>query len=296
MEQVTPAKKGEEWEIMNYRRAGGLIAYTFLAVLLVASSAWGYRGDGVVEPGETSEDELRKAAQNPMADLISFPIQNNTNFGYGPLDKTQNITNIQPVIPFRLNEDWLLISRTIAPIVYQPELYDGQGSKFGLGDISQSLFLGPTKPGSLIWGAGAVFLLPTATDGRLGTKKWSAGPAVVGLTMRGPWVLGALLQNVWSFAGDGDRADVNLMTLQYFINYNLPDGWYLTSSPINTANWEADSGDRWTIPLGGGVGRLFRIGKLPVNALAQAFYNVEKPDNLGPDWTLRLQVQILLPK
>lgn len=296
MEQVTPAKKGEEWEIMNYRRAWGLIAYTFLAVLLVASSAWGYRGDGVVEPGETSEDELRKAAQNPMADLISFPIQNNTNFGYGPLDKTQNITNIQPVIPFRLNEDWLLISRTIAPIVYQPELYDGQGSKFGLGDISQSLFLGPTKPGSLIWGAGAVFLLPTATDGRLGTKKWSAGPAVVGLTMRGPWVLGALLQNVWSFAGDGDRADVNLMTLQYFINYNLPDGWYLTSSPINTANWEADSGDRWTIPLGGGVGRLFRIGKLPVNALAQAFYNVEKPDNLGPDWTLRLQVQILLPK
>ena len=281
---------------MNYRRAWGLIAYTFLAVLLVASSAWGYRGDGVVEPGETSEDELRKAAQNPMADLISFPIQNNTNFGYGPLDKTQNITNIQPVIPFRLNEDWLLISRTIAPIVYQPELYDGQGSKFGLGDISQSLFLGPTKPGSLIWGAGAVFLLPTATDGRLGTKKWSAGPAVVGLTMRGPWVLGALLQNVWSFAGDGDRADVNLMTLQYFINYNLPDGWYLTSSPINTANWEADSGDRWTIPLGGGVGRLFRIGKLPVNALAQAFYNVEKPDNLGPDWTLRLQVQILLPK
>lgn len=296
MEQVTPAKKGEEGEIMNYRGAWGLIAYTFLAVLLVASSAWAYRGDGVVEPGETSEDELRKAAQNPMADLISFPIQNNTNFGYGPLDKTQNITNIQPVIPFRLNEDWLLISRTIAPLVYQPELYDGQGSKFGLGDISQSLFLGPTKPGSLIWGAGAVFLLPTATDGRLGTKKWSAGPAVVGLTMRGPWVLGALLQNVWSFAGDGDRADVNLMTLQYFINYNLPDGWYLTSSPINTANWEADSGNRWTIPLGGGVGRLFRIGKLPVNAQAQAFYNVEKPDNLGPDWTLRLQVQILLPK
>jgi len=283
-------------EIMTFRKAFVLILYTFLGLLLAGSSAWAYRGDGVVEAGESRDEELRKAAQNPMADLISFPVQNNTNFGYGPLDKTQNITNIQPVIPFRLNEDWLLISRTIAPLVYQPELYDGQGSKFGLGDINQSLFLGPTRPGSLIWGCGAIFLLPTATDGRLGSEKWGAGPAAVGLTMRGPWVLGALLQNIWSFAGDSDRPDVNQMTLQYFINYNLPNGWYLTSSPINTANWEADSDNRWTIPLGGGAGRLFRIGKLPVNAQVQAFYNVEKPDYLGPDWTLRLQVQILLPK
>ena len=281
---------------MSARKFSGLILCTFLAVLLVSPSAWAYRGDGVVEAGENSEEELRKAAQNPMADLISFPIQNNTNFGYGPLDKTQNITNIQPVIPFRLNKDWLLVSRTIAPLVYQPELYDGQGSEFGLGDINQAFFLGPTNPGSWIWGCGPIFLLPTATNARLGSEKWGAGPAVVGLTMRGPWVLGALLQNIWSFAGDSDRKDVNLMTLQYFINYNLPNGWYLTTSPINTANWKADSGNRWTIPLGGGAGRLFRIGKLPVNAQAQAYYNVEKPENLGPDWTLRLQVQILLPK
>ena len=281
---------------MSARKIPGLILYTFLSVLLVSTSAWAYRGDGVVEAGESSDEELRKAAQNPMADLISFPVQNNTNFGYGPLDKTQNITNIQPVIPFRLNKDWLLVSRTIAPLVYQPELYDGQGSEFGLGDINQAFFLGPTNPGSWIWGCGPIFLLPTATNARLGSEKWGAGPAVVGLTMRGPWVLGALLQNIWSFAGDNDRADVNLMTLQYFINYNLPNGWYLTTSPINTANWKADSGNRWTIPLGGGAGRLFRIGKLPVNAQAQAYYNVEKPENLGPDWTLRLQVQILLPK
>jgi hypothetical protein len=266
------------------------------AFLLVAAAAWAYEGDGIVEKGETTDDELRKAAQNPMADLMSFPVQNNTNFGYGPLDKTQNITNIQPVIPFRLNDDWLLITRTIAPFVYQPEFYQGQGSKFGLGDITESLFVGPTQPGGLIWGVGPAFLLPTATNDRLGSGKWGVGPAGVGLILRGPWVFGALLQNIWSFAGDSDRPDVNLMTLQYFINYNLPKGWYLTSSPINTVNWEADSGNRWTIPLGGGAGRLFRIGKLPVNAQAQAYYNVEKPDNLGPDWTLRLQVQILLPK
>lgn len=243
-----------------------------------------------------SADDLRKAAQNPMADLLSVPFQNNTNFGYGPLEETQNITNIQPVIPFDLNENWLLISRTVAPLISQPGFYDGQGSEYGLGDINQSLFLGPSKPGKIIWGVGPVFLLPTATDSRLGGKKWGAGPGAVALTMQGPWVAGALVQNIWSFAGPSDENDVNQMLAQYFINYNLPNGWYLTSSPIITANWEADSNNRWTVPVGGGFGKLFTLGKLPVNAQLQAFYNVEKPEVLGPDWTLRVQVQFLLPK
>ena len=271
-----------------------MVLVFFLSFLPVAGAA--YQGDGVVESGEGSNEELRKASQNPMANLISFPIQNNTNFDYGPLEKTQNITNIQPVIPFQLNEDWLLISRTIAPLIYQPEFIDGQGSDFGLGDINLSLFVGPSKPGGLIWGVGPVFMFPTATDDRLGTDKWGVGPAAVGLTIRGPWVFGLLAQNIWSFAGDSDRPDVNQMLIQYFVNYNLPNGWYLSSSPIITANWEADSDNTWTIPLGGGGGRLFRIGKLPINMSLQAFYNVEKPDDLGPDWTLRFQVQTLFPK
>jgi hypothetical protein len=124
-------------------------------------------GDGILEPGENKIEELARSAQNPMAKMISFPIQNNTNFKFGPLEKTQNVTNIQPVIPFELGEDWLLISRTIAPFIYQPELIEGQGSEFGLGDISQALFIGPSNPGSFIWGAGPIFLLPTATDKRL---------------------------------------------------------------------------------------------------------------------------------
>jgi hypothetical protein len=255
-----------------------------------------YEGDGIVEQGENSDEELRRASQNPMADLISFPFQNNTNFGYGPLDKTQNIKNIQPVIPFNLNENWLLISRTVAPLISQPKFYNGQGTEFGLGNITQSLFLGPSKPGKIIWGGGPVFSFPTATDRRLGGKKWGAGPAGVVLTMQGPWVAGALVQNIWSFAGPSDEDDVNQMLVQYFVNYNLPNGWYLTSSPIITANWEEDSDNRWTVPLGGGFGRLFKIGQLPVNAQCQAFYNVEKNDVLGPDWTLRLQLQFLLPK
>jgi len=255
-----------------------------------------YEGDGVVESGETSAEELRKASQNPMADLMSFPIQNNTNFDYGPLEKTQNITNIQPVIPISLSDDWNLITRTIVPLINQPEFVPGQGSKFGLGDVNLSLFVGPKDPGDVIWGAGPIFLLPTASDDRLGADKWGAGPAAVVLKMKDPWVFGILGQNIWSFAGDSDRGDVNQMLIQYFINYNLPDGWYLSSAPIITANWEADSDNTWTIPFGGGFGRLFKVGKLPINAQVQAFYNVEKPDTIGPEWTLRVQLQTLLPK
>ena len=140
-------------------------------VLAMASVAMAYEGDGVVESGEKEAEELRRAAQNPMADLMSFPIQTNVNYGYGPKEKTQYVTNIQPVIPFHLSEDWLLISRTIAPLIHQPEFYDGQGSEFGLGDITQTLFVGPREPGDFIWGAGPVFLLPTATDDRLGADK-----------------------------------------------------------------------------------------------------------------------------
>jgi hypothetical protein len=267
-----------------------------MMILFTASLTLAYTGDGVVESGENRDEELRRASQNPVADLISFPIQNNTNFDYGPREKTQNVTNIQPVIPFHFNEDWTVISRTIAPLVYQPEFFDGQGSDFGLGDIQQTLFFAPKEPGRLIWGAGPILSMDTATDDRLGTGKWSAGPAAVALSMQPPWVFGALVQNMWSFAGDSDRDDVNQMLIQPFVNYNLPGGWYLSSSPIITANWEADSDNTWTIPLGGGLGRLFRVGKLPINMSLQAFYNVEKPDDLGPDWTLRFQVQTLFPK
>jgi len=129
----------------------------------------------------------------------------------------------------------------------------------------------------------------------LGSGKWGAGPSAVLLTMNGPWVCGLLINNIWSFAGSPSRGDVNQMLMQYFINYNLPDGWYLSSAPIITANWEADSGNQWTVPIGGGGGKIIRIGKLPLNCSVQGFYNVEKPNN-GPDWNLRLQVQFLLPK
>ena len=238
--------------------------------------------------------ELAKAAQNPIASLISLPFQNNTHFNFGPQEKTQNILNIQPVWPFSINEKWNLITRTIVPLISQPETIPGTERTFGLGDTTFTGFFSPRDSGKLIWGAGPTIVLPTATDDLLGSDNWAAGPSLVALTMPGNWVIGSLFSNVWSFAGSGEQ-DVNLFTWQYFINYNLPEGWYLSSAPIITANWEANSGNKWTVPFGGGFGKIFRIGNQPMNAQVQAFYNVKKPE-FGADWTLRFQLQFLFPK
>jgi len=260
---------------------------------IVHQASIDHDGDGV-----TDEGDLARAAQNPIADLISVPFQNNTNFDIGGLNYEQNVLNIQPVIPFHLSEDWNLITRTIIPVIYQPALFDGDDHDFGLGDIQFTAFLAPTKTfGGWLIGAGPVLRFPTATDERLGARKWAVGPSAVVIKIEGPWVIGSLFQQVWSVAGSGD-GNVSEFLWQPFINYNIPDGggWYLTTSPIITANWQADdSDDRWTVPIGGGVGRVFRIGSQPVNCSFQGFYNVEKPDVVG-DWTLRFQVQLLFPR
>jgi len=267
---------------------GSAKVYVLSLTILIFTTGLAY-GQGA------SQSELAKQAQNPIANLISLPFQNNTNFGIGPDDETQNILNIQPVWPFSLNDQWNLITRTILPVISQPDvLTGGEGRINGLGDTTFTAFFSPKDSGKLIWGAGPVLLFPTATDDTLGSDKWGAGPSAVLLTMPGQWVIGSLFSNIWSFAGSGDQ-DVNLFTWQYFVNYNLPRGWYLTSAPIITANWEANSDNRWTIPFGGGVGKIFKIGKQPMNGQVSAYYNAEKPDS-GADWQLRVQLQFLFPK
>jgi hypothetical protein len=262
-------------------------------------------------------DDLREAAQNPIADLISVPFQNNTNFDIGRTDNTQNVLNIQPVYPVHLNADWNLITRPILPVVYQPPFLSGAelhaaeqlfgpkigDTEFGLGDLTPEFFFSPRRPiklgaeASLVWGVGPAFQFPTATDDLLGTGKWSVGPGfVVFLSDEKLHITtGFLILNLWSFAGDENRADVNAMTLQPFLNYNLPKGWYLTSSPLITADWEADGDNRWTIPIGGGIGRIFKIGHQPINANIAAYYNVMTPDDTGADWQLRAQWTFLFP-
>ena len=244
--------------------------------------------------GDVDQGDLARAAQNPVGDLISLPFQNNMNFDVGTADRTQNVLNVQPVWPIGLSKNWNFITRTILPVISQPAPDSDRTN--GLGDLNFTGFVSPKQPGKIIWGVGPTLVVPTATDAVLGSEKWSAGPSVVALTMPGQWVIGALVSNVWSFAGDDERADINSFLMQYFINYNLPNGgWYVTSAPIITANWEADSGEQWTVPFGGGIGRVFRIGRQPINMQTQVFYNVETPTN-GARWQWRLQVQLLFPK
>jgi hypothetical protein len=277
---------------MPHRAVAAFLFVFLVAFAVFPASAANEDGDGIIEPGEDKTGELARAAQNPVASLISLPLQNNTNFNFGPREKTQNILNIQPVLPFELTEDWNLITRTIVPVISQPAFTPSQDRKNGLGDTIFTAFLSPKDSGEWLWGAGPALLLPTSTDDRLGAGEWGAGPSAVVLTIRGPWVAGSLFSNVWSFTDD---KDVNLFTWQPFVNYNMDGGWYLTSSPIVTANWEADSDDTWTVPFGGGIGKVFRIGNQPMNVSAASYYNVETPE-FGADWQMRLQVQFLFPK
>ena len=243
---------------------------------------------------EKSTGDLAKATQNPLASMISLPFQNNTNFGIGPGDDTQNILNIQPVWPFELNDNWNFISRTIIPVISQPGITPGDSRTFGLGDTTFTGWMSPKESGKWIWGVGGALVIPPSTDNDLGNGEWALGPSVVVLTMPGKWVIGSLVSNVWSINADSND-EINFFTWQYFINYNMKNGWYVTSAPIITADWEASNDNTWTVPFGGGVGKIFRIGKMPLNGQVSGYYNVEKPD-FGADWQLRIQLQLLFPK
>lgn len=244
---------------------------------------------------ELSAEELAKLAQNPVGNLISVPFQNNSNLNAGPDKRTQNILNIQPVIPISVSDEWNIITRTIVPVISQP-LPDGERSN-GIGDTVLTAFLSPAKPGKWIWGAGPVLQIPTNSNSDLGNRNWGLGPSVVVLHLdKGdPWVYGVLANNIWSLSDSGSGGSYNNGLIQPFVNYNFPGGFYVTSAPIITVNWKADRSQRWTVPLGGGVGKIFHLGRLPVNTQLSAYYNVVTPDD-GPNWQIRAQVQFMFPK
>ena len=249
------------------------------------------------ESNNQSATDLAKATQNPVADLISLPFQWNSYFETGPKGKTQNVLLVQPVIPMSLNEEFNFIARPIFPLIEQPPITDDQNRNWGLGNIQFQSFFSPKEPTDSGWitGLGPYLEFPTNSgpDGQFGSDNWSAGPAFVALKIDGPWVYGSLIAHLWSYYGNDP--EVNLTTIQPFLNYNLPDGWYLSSGPVISANWSADSSDTWTIPIGGGIGKVFMIGKQPVNSQLRAYYNVEKPE-YGPDWQFQFQLQFMFPK
>jgi hypothetical protein len=249
-------------------------------------------------PAEAEADEAAGAqtaaaqAQNPIAHVISVPFQNNALTRTGPYRKTADTLLIQPVIPIRIDDNWSVITRTIVPVVYLPRTSPEQGEVTGLGNIEPQFYFTPAHPGKFIWGAGAQAWLPTASQDALGVNKWGGGPAVVGLVIDGHWVAGALLNNVWAGSGKGR---VNEMTLNPFANYNLAKGWYLASTPVITSNWDRPESQRWTVPVGGGFGRVFKIAGLHVNARLEAFRNVERP-RYAAATDVQAQLQFLCPE
>lgn len=239
---------------------------------------------------QESVEKLSQEAANPIANLVSIPIQNNIDYGFGDFDRSRNVLNIQPVIPFAGGR---IITRTIIPIVWMPDVRAESGLLFsGLSDIVFTAFYVPGG-GKVMWGVGPVFEIPTGGSTR-GSNKWSIGPSAVALAQSGDWTLGILANNVWSFAGASGYPNVNRGLIQYFIVRQLGDGWYVNSAPIITVNWNAASGQKWVVPFGVGGGRLMFVGKLPLNVQLGANYNVVRPD-IGPKWQFRIQAQILLP-
>jgi hypothetical protein len=251
-----------------------------------------------------SEEELAaiaKKSQNPVGDIVSIPLEYWHHGGIGTNGNgNANILMLKPVYPVSIG-NLTLINRLIVPLIgisannEDADLGELPGpfnsnKATGLGNIQYQAFFTKKDPGKIIVGLGPVVEIPTNTN-NMGADKLSAGPSLIALTMPGSWVIGALAQNIWSFGSN----DVNMLTFQYFVNYNIAKGWYLTTTPIITANWTNESGNQWTVPFGGGVGRMVKFGTQPVDFKLQAYGNVTAP-NFGPDWTMMFAVKLLFPK
>jgi hypothetical protein len=268
-----------------------------------APAAGAQQGPLTPEQQAALQAALIKASQNPVGNIAIIPFQNNFNYGVGPYARYQYNLNVQPVVPVMLSPSMNMIVRVIIPVIDQPsaaappvcEAPAGCGSTFGIGDINPQIFFAPrTKPGQLIWGAGPQFQVPTATPGVLGLGKWSAGPTLVGLIMPGPWVMGVLTNQLWSFAGQTNRPAVSTFLVQPFVNYNIARGnWAISTAPTITANWLATQ-NKWTVPLGGGVTKTFKLGDQPMQLGINYFTYVARPTS-APQTQLRVQWALLFP-
>jgi hypothetical protein len=265
---------------------------------------------------QTAPDDAKVLStfQNPVGNLISVPFQNNTNFPIGRFSRIQNVLNVQPVVPIQVSENWLILSRWITPVVYQPDLgvscrssghianqicdrreFDSapEGGANGLGDLNPTFFLSPAHPGKLVWGFGPTFLAPTATSPTLGQGKWGAGPSIV---LPEHWTIGVLSNNIWSFAGNQGRVRVNQFLAQYFVTRNFEHHWFLTTAPILTANWRAPGDNQWLVPFGGGFGKMARFFDERVVWQMHLYYNAIHPRDLPySKWQVRLEVALLFP-
>jgi hypothetical protein len=235
---------------------------------------------------------LAKQTQNPIADLVSIPFQFNYTSGGDLKDRTLSVLNLQPVLPLPLTDAWRVVVRPVIPIENVPA--PNGGRRLGLGDIQPQLYVTPARHGAFVWGVGPILSLPTATNDLIRTGQWGLGPAGVAVWARGNWVLGLLANNVWKVAGSDRHPKINTLTVQPFVNFNFTHGWALNFSPLITANWGQSKGDRWTVPLGGGVSKVHAIGKQAVNLSFQYYRHVVYQNGAGAN-QVRLVLSFLFP-
>ena len=268
-------------------RVRGMKPFLAIAVLALAATA---------RAQEDQAAELAKKLANPIASLTSVPLQYNYD-KYGGTNDGASVSrlNIQPVIPFSLNEDWNLISRTIVPLVDQRDFPVAAMNESGLGDTTASLFFSPKAPtaGGWIWGAGPVLLLPTATKDVLGGEKWGLGPTGVVLKQTGPWTVGVLANHIWSVAGDDSRSDVSATFLQPFFSYTTKTHTTIGMNTESTYDWK---GNQWQVPINVQVAQLFKIGPQILQFAMTARYWAESPDSGPEGWGWRAQLTFLFPK
>ncbi|HSN72709.1 MAG TPA: hypothetical protein VLT59_14430 [Steroidobacteraceae bacterium] len=245
---------------------------------------------------EAEETDLAMQLSNPVAALISAPLQLNYDQDIGPRDEGERwLLNVQPVIPFDLNPEWNLISRTILPVVRQTDIFPGAGSQNGIGDIVQSIFFSPKAPtaSGWIWGAGPVLLLPTGSNDLLTTDKWGAGPTAVVLKQSNGWTRGLLANHIWSFAGDDDRADVNATFLQPFLTYTTPTQWTFAVNTESTYDWD---NEQWSVPVNASASKLLRFGTQLVSLGAGLRYWLDSPDSGAEGLGVRFTMTLLFPR
>jgi hypothetical protein len=245
---------------------------------------------------EASEESLAMQLSNPVAALISVPLQLNYDENIGPADRGDRwLLNVQPVIPFDLNDDWNLISRTILPIVDQSDIFPGAGSQSGVGDVVQSVFFSPKAPtaSGWIWGAGPVLLLPTGSNDLLTTDKWGVGPTAVLLKQTGGWTRGVLANHIWSVAGEDRRADISATFMQPFLTYTTPTRWTFAINTESTYDWE---NEQWSVPVNVSASKLLRFGNQLVSLGGGLRYWVDSPDSGAEGFGFRMTMTLLFPR
>lgn len=274
---------------MGTRPVTSMVALT---VLLVLAAPLPSRA-APEEADASSEGELAKKLQNPVAALISVPFQSNFEWGQGAHSDGFKFTlNFQPVIPISISENFNLISRTIVPVIHQEDVVP-HSTQDGMGDITQSLFFSPKEPGGagIIWGVGPAILVPTGTEEFLGTEKWGMGPTAVVLRQSSGWTYGFLANHIWSIAGTKRTRNVNSTFLQPFLSYTTRTHTTFVINTESTYDWAAS---KWTIPINPAVSQILKIGPLPISLQLGPKVYVEGPTTAA-DWGLRFAVVLLFP-